>query len=211
MLTERLNQTTGSMLTRFLLRWWLTWKFRFLRYKFCQFHVENTYKKVPWICYKIHDLLQNHWKPGFETKGLVLKSYYRFGFAGIDTKELWKLGTEGVLGSCMSLGLFCSMLVARHSRCKKIPDVFSRINRVFDCSAFCPPLKRTPIYIRPKTFQNSYVYLLILCRKEGTFKSRRLGGFRYWRFVGFLYVLGAFLFHVSGAPFSMQENSRCIF
>ena len=44
-------------------------------------------------------------------------------------------GTEGLLGSCMSLGLFCSMLVARHSRCKKIPDVFSRINRVFDCSA----------------------------------------------------------------------------
>ena len=168
-------------------------------------------QKVPWICYKIHDLLQNHWKPGFETKGLVLKSYYRFDFAGTDTKELWKLGTEGLLGSCMSLGLFCSMLVARHSRCKKIPDAFSRINRVFDCSAFCPPLKRTPIYIRPKTFQNSYVYLLILCRKEGTFKSRRLGGFRYWRFVGFLYVLGAFLFHVSGAPFSMQENSRCIF
>ena len=120
-------------------------------------------------------------------------------------------GTEGLLGSCMSLGLFCSMLVARHSQCKKIPDVFSRINRVFDCTAFCPPLKRTPIYIRPKTFQNSYVYLLILCRKEGTFKSRRLGGFRYWRFVGFLYVLGAFLFHVSGLPFPMQENSRCIF
>ena len=139
-------------------------------------------------------------------------------------------GTEGLLGSCMSLGLFCSMLVARHSRCKKNPDVFSRINRIFDCSAFCPPLKRTPIYIRPKTFQNSlstiekdthlhqtqtfqnsYTYLLILCRKEGTFKSRRLGGFRYWRFVGFLYVLGACLFHVSGLPFPMQEKSRCIF
>ena len=72
------------------------------------------------------------------------------------------------------------------------------------------PLESAAVVFMELGFDHGFYSLrlpLILCRKEGTFKSRKLGGFRYWRLVGFLYVLGAFLFHVSGLPFPMQENS----